>query len=170
MTQIFMYYCYKLLEIFICLFWSRLHLCELVKHVILQTSYDKMMACSFVLLIVPQHLVFWMWMWKAKLCLSHVDVNVKKIWIQPLTSLDESMHLENKLIVIHLLNTISIRGSISCTLGWKHGKIYKSNYLDSLLVKFIRSRTKTHHKNIMHLIFLLKWWKTRYFFTITKLF
>jgi hypothetical protein len=42
--------------------------------------------------------------------LSHVHVTEKKNCIQPLTSLDEttflSMHLENKLIVVHLLKAI----------------------------------------------------------------
>jgi hypothetical protein len=52
--------------------------------------------------------------------LSHVHVTMKKNWIQPLTNVDEvtflSMHLENRLIVVHSLKAIQIHGSFSLTL------------------------------------------------------
>jgi hypothetical protein len=70
MTLVFMYYCYMLLESSMCPFQPRLHLCKRVQCVILHTSYDKMMACSFVVLVISQHFAFWKWMWKAKLCLT----------------------------------------------------------------------------------------------------
>jgi hypothetical protein len=97
------------------MFRPQLHLCGLVQHATLEISYDKMMICFFCFACnitspcvldvnvkgqtVPN-----------KGNLSHVHVTEKTNWIQHLTSLDEttflSMHLENKLIVVHLLKAI----------------------------------------------------------------
>jgi hypothetical protein len=40
------------------------------------------------------------------------------------------------------------------------------NVLGSLLVKLTKGRTKTHHKIIIHAIFLIEWLLARYFFNI----
>ncbi len=44
------------------------------------------------------------------------------------------------------------------------------NVLGSLLVKLTKGRTKTHHKIIIHAIFLVEWLLIRYFFIIMHLF
>jgi hypothetical protein len=60
-----------------------------IQCVILHISYDKMMmmACSFVMLVISQHLVFWRWMWKVGFCLTKTTHH---ILMSPLTHLDEA--------------------------------------------------------------------------------
>jgi hypothetical protein len=77
---------------------------------------------------ISQHLVFWRWIWKVKLCLTktthHISTSpLKKDWIQSLNNLDVatflSMHLENKLTIVDLLlKAIQIRGFIFPYPNW----------------------------------------------------
>ncbi len=64
------------------MFQPQLHLCGLVQHATLEISYDKMMTCFFVLLVISHHLVFWMSTWKVKLCLTkatyHMFMSLRK--------------------------------------------------------------------------------------------
>jgi hypothetical protein len=92
MTQICVYYCYKLLESSMCPFQSRLHLCICMRcsmchltHIIRQ-DYG-MFFCYACNITTPPYLVFWRWMWNIRLCLTKTTTHhilmspLKKDWI-----------------------------------------------------------------------------------------
>jgi hypothetical protein len=63
------------------------------------------------------------------------------VWIKPMTN--------------HLSRLLSMPISFSCFIYFEGERML--NVLGSLLVKLTKGRTKTHHKIIIHAIFLVEW-------------